>query len=51
MLRVTLPHQNGPKAMAWSDTFLGILKENDVRLISFVPVNVLTPLIKGRDRG
>jgi len=47
MLRVTLPHQNGPKAMAWSDTFLGILKENDVRLISFVPVNVLTPLIKG----
>ncbi len=35
--------------MAWSDTFLGILKDNDVRLISYVPDNVLTPLIKGVD--
>jgi sulfopyruvate decarboxylase TPP-binding subunit len=34
-------------AMTWSDTFLGILKDNDVRLISYVPDNVLTPLIKG----
>jgi sulfopyruvate decarboxylase TPP-binding subunit len=33
--------------MAWSDTFPGILKENDVRLISCVPDNVLTLLIKG----
>ena len=34
-------------AMTWSDTFLGILKENDIRLISYVPDNVLTPLIRG----
>jgi hypothetical protein len=27
--------------MAWSDTFLDILKDNDVRLISSVPDNVL----------
>jgi sulfopyruvate decarboxylase alpha subunit len=33
--------------MTWSDAFLGILKDNDVRLISYVPDNVLTPLIKG----
>ena len=36
--------------MTWSDTFLGILKDNDVRLISYVPDNVLTPLIRGRRR-
>lgn len=33
--------------MAWSDTFLAILKDNDVRLITYVPDNVLTPLISG----
>lgn len=33
--------------MTWSDTFLGIWKDNDVRLISYVPDNVLTPLLKG----
>ncbi|MGB6796663.1 MAG: decarboxylase [Xanthobacteraceae bacterium] len=33
--------------MTWSDKFLGILKDNDVRLISYVPDNVLTPLLKG----
>ncbi len=33
--------------MSWSDTFLGILKDNDVRLITYVPDNVLTPLING----
>ena len=33
--------------MNWSDTFLKVLKENDVRLITYVPDNVLTPLIKG----
>src|SRR6202161_3883602 len=33
--------------MSWSDTFLGLLKENDVRLISYVPDNVRTPLLKG----
>jgi sulfopyruvate decarboxylase alpha subunit len=32
--------------MTWSDAFLGIFKDNDVRLISYVPDNVLTPLIK-----
>ncbi len=30
-----------------SDTFLRLLKDNDVRLVSYVPDNVLTPLIKG----
>jgi hypothetical protein len=25
--------------MSWADTFLGILKDNDVRLISYVPDN------------
>jgi sulfopyruvate decarboxylase TPP-binding subunit len=33
--------------MTWSDTFLAALKDNDVRLISYVPDNVLTPLLKG----
>jgi sulfopyruvate decarboxylase alpha subunit len=33
--------------MTWSDTFLGILKDNDVRLVTYVPDNVLTPLLKG----
>lgn len=33
--------------MSWSDTFLAILKDNDVRLITYVPDNVLTPLITG----
>jgi sulfopyruvate decarboxylase alpha subunit len=33
--------------MTWSDTFLSILKDNDVRLITYVPDNVLTPLISG----
>jgi sulfopyruvate decarboxylase alpha subunit len=33
--------------MNWSDTFVDILKDNDVRLISYVPDNVLTPLLKG----
>ena len=33
--------------MSWSDTFLATLKENDVRLIAYVPDNVLTPLLAG----
>jgi sulfopyruvate decarboxylase alpha subunit len=33
--------------MTWSDTFLATLKANDVRLVSYVPDNVLTPLLKG----
>jgi hypothetical protein len=41
----------GMIAMTWSDTFLGILKDNDVRLISYVPDNVLTPLIKCTMKG
>ena len=32
--------------MTWSDTFLDVFKKNDVRFISYVPDNVLTPLIK-----
>jgi sulfopyruvate decarboxylase alpha subunit len=33
--------------MSWSDTLLKILKDNDIRLIAYVPDNVLTPLIAG----
>ena len=33
--------------MSWSDTFLRLLKDNDVRLVAYVPDNVLTPLIAG----
>jgi sulfopyruvate decarboxylase alpha subunit len=33
--------------MSWSDTLLAVLKDNDVRLIAYVPDNVLTPLING----
>jgi sulfopyruvate decarboxylase alpha subunit len=33
--------------MTWSKTFLDALKENDVRLVTYVPDNVLTPLIQG----
>src|SRR5437762_213832 len=35
--------------MTWADSFLHTLKANDVRLISYVPDNVLTPLIAGAD--
>jgi hypothetical protein len=31
--------------MSWSETFLDVFKKNDVRFISYVPDNVLTPLI------
>ena len=33
--------------MTWADRFLDALKENDVRLVTYVPDNVLTPLIAG----
>ena len=33
--------------MSWSETFLKLLKDNDVRLITYLPDNVLTPLIAG----
>ena len=33
--------------MNWSETILAALKENDIRLVTYVPDNVLTPLIKG----
>src|SRR3989442_15967738 len=33
--------------MTWADTFLRTLKENDGRLVPYVPDNVLTPLISG----
>jgi sulfopyruvate decarboxylase alpha subunit len=35
--------------MGWSEVLLDTLKENDVRLVTYVPDNVLTPLIKGVD--
>jgi hypothetical protein len=31
----------------WADSFLQTLKANDIRLVSYVPDNVLTPLIAG----
>jgi sulfopyruvate decarboxylase alpha subunit len=31
----------------WSETILAALKENDIRLVTYVPDNVLTPLISG----
>ena len=33
--------------MAWSDTFLKVLNDNDIRLVTYVPDNVLTPLLNG----
>jgi hypothetical protein len=33
--------------MSWADRFLHTLKENDVGLVTYVPENVLTPLIAG----
>jgi sulfopyruvate decarboxylase TPP-binding subunit len=33
-------------SMSWSETFLDAFKKNDVRFVSYVPDNVLTPLIK-----
>jgi sulfopyruvate decarboxylase alpha subunit len=33
--------------MPWSESLLNCLKENEVRLVTYVPDNVLTPLIKG----
>lgn len=33
--------------MSWSDTILQTLKDNDVRLVAYVPDNVLMPLITG----
>ena len=35
--------------MTWSDTFLDVFKKNDVRFISYVLDNVLTPLIRGAE--
>ena len=34
--------------MGGAESFLDTLKENDVRLVTCVPDNVLTPLIKGK---
>jgi sulfopyruvate decarboxylase alpha subunit len=33
--------------VSWSETILAALKENDIRLVTYVPDNVLTPLIAG----
>ena len=33
--------------MAWNDIILNTLKANNVRLITYVPDNILTPLIEG----
>jgi sulfopyruvate decarboxylase TPP-binding subunit len=33
--------------MAWADSFLRTLKQNEVRLVTYVPDNVLVPLISG----
>lgn len=33
--------------MAWADSFLRTLKDNEVRLVSYVPDNVRSPPIAG----
>lgn len=33
--------------MTWSEAFLDTLKQNDIRLVTYVPDNVLKPLIEG----
>ena len=33
--------------MTWSETFIKVLKDNDIRLVAYVPDNILTPLLKG----
>jgi hypothetical protein len=38
---------NDATHMNWSDRFLHALKQNEVRLVTYVPDNVLTPLISG----
>ena len=38
-LYLARPKLLGKLDMSWADTFLGILKDNDVRLISYVPDN------------
>jgi sulfopyruvate decarboxylase alpha subunit len=35
--------------MDWSENFLAALKDNDVRLVAYVPDNVLTPLLRGAE--
>ena len=53
MLGYDRPGRHGPprsqKAprMTWSETFLTVLKDNNINLVTYVPDNVLTPLIKG----
>src|SRR5215510_3648675 len=37
----------GPCSMGWPESFLDTLKENVVRLVTYVPDKLLTPLIKG----
>jgi len=39
--------QNDGTRMSWADIFLRTLKDNDIRLVTYVPDNVLTPLIAG----
>src|SRR5208282_5528702 len=33
--------------MTWSEVILATLKENEVRLVAYVPDNILTPLVEG----
>jgi len=33
--------------MTWSDSFCAVCKDSDVRLVTHVPDNLLTPLIAG----
>ncbi|HEX5509661.1 MAG TPA: decarboxylase, partial [Pseudolabrys sp.] len=35
---------------SWHDIVIGALKDNDVRLVTYVPDRVLTPLIAGIER-
>jgi len=47
LVAIVRAHLSVKSEMSWSETFLKLLKDNDVRLITYVPDNVLTPLIAG----
>ncbi len=34
-------------ATSWSDSFLAVLKDSDIRLVAYVPDNALTRLLNG----
>ena len=41
---------NETQPASWHEIVIGVLKDNDVRLVTYVPDRVLTPLIAGIER-